>query len=42
MVQAGGMPAQIIAVDAESVTIDANHRLAGQALTFDVELVSFG
>jgi FKBP-type peptidyl-prolyl cis-trans isomerase 2 len=40
-VQAGGMPATIVAVDDESVTIDANHRLAGQALTFAVELVSF-
>ncbi len=40
-VSAGNMPAEIIAVDADSVTIDANHRLAGQALTFDVELVSF-
>jgi FKBP-type peptidyl-prolyl cis-trans isomerase 2 len=40
-VQAGGMPATIVAVDDESVTIDANHRLAGQALTFAVELVRF-
>lgn len=40
-VQAGGQLAQVIAIDAESVTIDANHRLAGKALTFDVELVAF-
>lgn len=38
-VAAGGRPATVVAVDAESVTIDANHRLAGEALTFDVELV---
>ncbi len=40
-VQAGGMPATIVAIDDISVTIDANHRLAGEALTFDVELVHF-
>ncbi len=40
-VSAGNMPAEIIAVDEETVTIDANHRLAGEALTFDVELVKF-
>jgi len=27
-------------VDASGVTVDANHRLAGKALTFEVELVS--
>lgn len=40
-VSAGNMPAEVLSVDDESVTIDANHRLAGQALTFDVELVTF-
>ncbi len=39
-VAAGGMPATVVAIDDDSVTIDANHQLAGQALTFDVELVS--
>lgn len=34
-----GMPAQVTAVDDKFVTIDANHPLAGKALTFDVELV---
>ncbi|GFR50978.1 hypothetical protein Agub_g13303 [Astrephomene gubernaculifera] len=34
-----GMVARVKAVDAESVTLDLNHELAGQALTFDVELV---
>lgn len=40
-VSAGGRPATVIAIDADTVTIDANHQLAGQALTFDVELVEF-
>lgn len=39
-VAAGGMPATVVAMDDETVTIDANHQLAGKALTFDVELVS--
>lgn len=30
----------IIAVDGESVTLDGNHPLAGEDLTFEVELVS--
>lgn len=34
------MPAQIVEVTDTVVTIDANHPLAGQALTFDIELVS--
>jgi len=29
----------ITEVDADSITIDANHPLAGQALNFDVRLV---
>ena len=40
-VSAGNMPAAVTAVDDDSVTIDTNHRLAGEALTFDVELVHF-
>ena len=39
-VAAGGQPATVVAVDTVSVTIDANHRLAGEALTFAVELVA--
>jgi len=40
--QAGNqpIPAQIIAVEAETITLDANHRLAGKTLIFDIELVS--
>lgn len=34
-----GMQATVTAVDDEFVTIDANHPLAGKALTFDVELM---
>lgn len=34
-----GMQATVTAVDDEFVTIDANHPLAGKALTFDVELL---
>ena len=35
-----GASAVVIAVTDDTVRIDANHRLAGQALTFEVELVS--
>jgi len=35
-----GMPAVVVDVGEDSAEIDANHRLAGQALNFDVELVS--
>lgn len=38
-VAAGGRPATVVAVDADTVMIDANHQLAGEALTFAVELV---
>lgn len=41
-VAAGGQPATVVSIDDDTVTIDANHQLAGQALTFEVELVSFG
>ena len=37
---ATGQPATVVAVSAQTVKIDANHPLAGQALTFAVELVS--
>jgi FKBP-type peptidyl-prolyl cis-trans isomerase 2 len=30
---------QVTAVDADSITVDANHPLAGKELTFDIELV---
>ena len=39
-VQVGGAPAVVTRVDAAGVTVDANHALAGKALTFEVELVS--
>lgn len=40
MTQSGQpMPVTITAVEDNEVTIDANHPLAGQALTFDLELV---
>ena len=37
-----GAPAVVTSVTEESVTVDANHPLAGQALTFEIELVSVG
>ena len=33
------LPVVVTTVENDSVTIDANHPLAGQSLTFDVELV---
>ncbi|WP_082223054.1 peptidylprolyl isomerase [Methanoculleus sp. MH98A] len=33
------LPATVVAVSADAVTIDANHRLAGEDLTFNVSLV---
>lgn len=36
----GPIPARIEKVGEETVTIDANHPLAGQNLTFEIELVS--
>lgn len=39
-VSVGGQAAVVTKLDAESVTVDANHPLAGKALTFEVELVS--
>lgn len=35
-----GQPATIREVTAETVKVDANHELAGKALTFEVELVA--
>ncbi len=35
-----GVPATVVAVTDQAVTVDANHPLAGQALTFEVELVA--
>jgi FKBP-type peptidyl-prolyl cis-trans isomerase 2 len=32
----------VTAVTDESITVDANHPLAGQALKFDIELVEIG
>ncbi|MEX2374635.1 MAG: peptidylprolyl isomerase, partial [Dehalococcoidia bacterium] len=39
-VMLGQTPAMIMEVTDETVTVDANHPLAGQVLTFDIELVS--
>jgi peptidylprolyl isomerase len=36
----GQAPATVLEVTDESVTVDANHPLAGQALTFEIELVA--
>lgn len=35
----GRTPVVITAIEAETVTLDANHPLAGEALTFELELV---
>lgn len=32
-------PMQVVGLDAEAVTLDANHPLAGKTLTFELELV---
>lgn len=36
------VPVQITEVKDDAVTLDANHRLAGEDLNFDIELVSIG
>jgi peptidylprolyl isomerase len=36
------MMLMVTAVGEEEITVDANHPLAGQALSFDIELVSIG
>jgi len=33
---------RVIAVDEEAITLDANHQLAGQDLTFAIRLVRIG
>ena len=33
------MPFTVVAIEEENVTVDANHRLAGQDLTFSLELI---
>lgn len=39
-VSLGGRPATVTKVDTAGVTVDANHELAGQALNFEIQLVS--
>lgn len=41
-VAVGNAPAVVIEVTDTEVVVDANHRLAGEALTFEIELVSIG
>ena len=38
-VSLGGAPATVTEVTDDTVTVDANHELAGKALTFEIELV---
>ncbi len=38
--QDGTMPVRVVAVDDETVTLDANHPLAGEDLTFELTLVA--
>lgn len=35
-----GQPAVVVEVTAETVTLDTNHTLAGQALTFEIEILA--
>ena len=35
-----GQPAVILEVTDETVTLDANHQLAGEALTFEIEILA--
>lgn len=37
--QGQAFPVTVTETDAESISVDANHALAGKALTFDIELV---
>jgi peptidylprolyl isomerase len=41
-VMLGDHPAMVVMANDEVVVVDANHPLAGEALTFDIELVSIG
>lgn len=43
MTSSAGQPVQVVVTDVseEEITIDANPPLAGQPLTFDIELVEF-
>lgn len=36
----GAMPVRVVAVDDDTVTLDANHPLAGEDLTFELTLVA--
>lgn len=36
----GSMPVRVVDLDAENVTLDANHPLAGEDLTFELTLVA--
>lgn len=38
--QDGTMPVRVVAVDDDNVTLDANHPLAGEDLTFELTLVA--
>jgi len=38
--QDGSMPVRVVALDEENVTLDANHPLAGEDLTFELTLVA--
>ena len=38
----GQVPVTVTALDADGATLDANHELAGQALTFEITLVRIG
>ena len=40
MTKMGPVPATLVAVGADTVTLDCNHELAGEALDFDIELLS--
>lgn len=42
LVTAQGQQVTVSAIDGDVVTIDANHSLAGQRLTFEIEIVSIG
>lgn len=35
----GGIPVTIVAISETAITVDANHPLAGEALTFEIEIV---